>query len=156
MKTIRARVSHAPDVARLNAQVQDLHVHAFPEIFKSVAGEAEIEQFFRQLIADRKNFFYLALVDQQIAGYIWVRIEQSLENPLMYQLSRIYIHHICVDIGHRGKGVASALMSEVENLAGRSGVQQLALDTWAFNVEAKAFFEHKGFAVFNVRMWKHL
>jgi len=56
----------------------------------------------------------------------------------------------------RRRGVATTLMSYVEQQAASKGIYEVVLDTWAENLEARRFFGSQGFAEFNVMLRKKL
>jgi ribosomal protein S18 acetylase RimI-like enzyme len=47
-------------------------------------------------------------------------------------------------------------MRYVEHRAASEGIDEIALDTWAANLDAQQFFRAQGFAVFNVMLRKKL
>ncbi len=70
-------------------------------------------------------------------------------NAMRYLL----IDQISVRPAARGKGVGAALMGQAETLAKNLDVKRIQLDSWDFNLNAHAFFEHLGFQKFNFRFW---
>lgn len=54
----------------------------------------------------------------------------------------------------RRRGVGRALFAELEGVAARESIDQIALDTWHFNQGAQRFFAALGFSTHNIRLWK--
>jgi ribosomal protein S18 acetylase RimI-like enzyme len=44
-------------------------------------------------------------------------------------------------------------MDAVRSAASERGIALVALDVWAFNEEARAFFRRHGFTPYNERLW---
>ena len=74
---------------------------------------------------------FVCLSNQQIVGY-------SDLQPNGY-IDHFFCHH-----EFQGKGVGSALMRHIEQLAERQNIQKLTADV---SLTAKGFFEHRGFEV---------
>jgi GNAT superfamily N-acetyltransferase len=53
-----------------------------------------------------------------------------------------------------GQGIGHALFRKLESLAKEKGINQFALDTWAFNKNAQRFFKNLGFVTYNLNMWR--
>ena len=70
--------------------------------------------------------------------------------------ARIYVHNISVAPDARRRGVATALMRYVERRAASEGINEIALDTWVANLDARRLFEALGFVEFNVVLRKKL
>lgn len=66
------------------------------------------------------------------------------------------MHHIAVEEAARRRGVGSALFRAVEACALAERLPQMAMDTWAVNRTAQAFFEALGFVAFNISLRKNL
>lgn len=62
-----------------------------------------------------------------------------------------YLHSMFVDKDWQGKGVATRLLAEVENMARRWGVSEITVDV---SVTAKAFFENKGYETVRKQLHK--
>jgi ribosomal protein S18 acetylase RimI-like enzyme len=59
----------------------------------------------------------------------------------------LYVDALATGVGHRRRGVASALLDEACGLARAAGLRAVALDTAATNAAAQALYERCGFAV---------
>ena len=150
----RAGPGDAAAVATLNRHVHDLHVQAEPEHFHATDG-AEVESFFRQVIASAENVVLVAMGDQPL-GYVWAQDVVRARSAFTNQSRVMYIHHLAVAPAVRRTGVATSLCRAVEAEAQRRGIRDLALDHWAFNRDAAEFFGRHGYVDFNVRMRKRL
>jgi GNAT superfamily N-acetyltransferase len=89
-------------------------------------------------------------------GCIICKLIERLESPFTFAARTLLIDQISVHPSTRGKGVGAALMKQADALAKELNVQRIQLDSWGFNLNAHAFFEHLGFQKFNFRFWKYL
>jgi len=134
--TISVRAASAADVddiVRLNREVQQLHAELEPSFFKSNFDNEEVAAFFDAKLALPEHHIRLADSGEGPHGYVWFEVQDRQETPLTLAGKRIYIHHLSVQAGARRRGIASALLRQVEAEALTSGVTNVALDTWAGN-----------------------
>jgi ribosomal protein S18 acetylase RimI-like enzyme len=121
---------------QLNRVVQSLRVALYPGDFTPVVEPPAVSAFFAARLASPTSVIGIAQADR-------VR-------------SRIYVHHIAVAPEARRRGIATALMRYVEHRAASEGIDEIALATWAANLDAQHFFGSQGFTVFNVVLRKKL
>ena len=81
-----------------------------------------------------------------------MRLVKALMAPMVRVLDTIadgdyYILSIGIDKAHRGKGIGTALLDEVEAQAAKTGSQRLALDVAAGNKGAKKLYERRSMTV---------
>jgi ribosomal protein S18 acetylase RimI-like enzyme len=141
---------------RLNAQVQRLHAHSYPADFKSSTEESEVRNFFASVIQRVDHTILLAQVDGADVGYAWIEVMNRPATPFTWAKKRAFLHHICVDSGHRRLGVGSALITQVEERALAAGVGEFVLDMWSFNDSAQQFFKSCGLATYRLFLRKQL
>lgn len=156
MNIRRAALSDAHTLSRLNLDVQRLHARALPHLFKPPPGEDFALQFMREQLADSQNYFFICQHDGEDVGYIFARIIERPENSFFYGWKYLYIDHISVRPCQRGRGFGRKLMETVYELAKIEGLSTIALETWAFNQDAQAFFRQVGFETTNIRMWRQV
>jgi ribosomal protein S18 acetylase RimI-like enzyme len=157
--TISVRVGSDADIdviVRLNRDVQQLHAELEPSVFKTNIDTSEMTAFFAAKLILTEHHFRLAYLDDGPSGYIWFEVQERRETPLTLARKRIYIHHLSVQVSARRRGIASALLSQVEGEALAGRITNIALDTWAANGAARDFFEHRGFTPFNLTLGKRL
>ena len=139
---------------KLNAQVQRLHAQLYPADFKSLTDEREVRDFLVSTMRQTNHTILLAQVDVAVVGYAWFEIQDRPQTAFTWPKKRVFLHHICVDSGHRRLGVGSALITRVEEraLAGRIG--EFALDMWLLNDTAEAFFKSCGLETYRLFLRK--
>jgi ribosomal protein S18 acetylase RimI-like enzyme len=139
---------------RLNAQMQRLHAQFYPADFKSVTDEDEVRDFLLSAMRQTDHTILLAQVDGGIVGYAWFEIQGRPQTPFSWPRKRVFLHHICVDSGHRRLGVGSALITRVEEHALAGGIGEFALDMWPLNDTAQAFFKACGLQTYRIFLRK--
>jgi ribosomal protein S18 acetylase RimI-like enzyme len=139
---------------RLNAQVQKLHAQVYPADFKSSTDEGEVRDFFVSVMRHTDHTILLAQIDGAAVGYAWFEIQDLPQTPFTWPKKRVFLHHICVDSGHRRLGVGSALISQVEERVRAGGIGEFGLDMWWLNDTAQAFFESCGLKIYRLFLRK--
>jgi ribosomal protein S18 acetylase RimI-like enzyme len=139
---------------RLNAQVQRLHAQVYPADFKSSTDEGEVREFFVSALRQTDHTILLAQVDGAAVGYAWFEIQDRPQTPFTWPRKRVFLHHICVDSGHRRLGIGSALITRVEERALAGGIGEFALDMWPINDTAQAFFKSCGLETYRIFLRK--
>jgi ribosomal protein S18 acetylase RimI-like enzyme len=140
----------------LNAQVQRWHAHSYPADFKSSTEESEVRNFLASVIQRVDHTILLAQVDGAGVGYAWIEMMNRPATPLTWAKKRVFLHHICVDSGHRRLGVGSALITRIEERALAAGAGELVLDMWSLNDSAQEFFKSCGLATYRLLLRKQL
>jgi len=152
----RARPEDAVAISDLNRTVQTLHARAYPHLFKPPAPGTFTPDEVLAMMAQSGNVFFIAIVDDRPAGYVYAQIAHRPESAIRRPMELIYVHHFSVDEAFQGQGVGSALMTAIRDLAQAESISHLEVDVWSFNDRALTFFEHQGFSVYNQRLWMDL
>lgn len=101
-----------------------------------------LEQITEEL-ANSKNLFLLAEIDDELAGYaklIFDNIESGITADKPVELSRLYSRQKFL-----GKGVGQTLMEACFEKAKENGCDVMWLGVWEFNPRARRFYEKHGF-----------
>ena len=131
-------------VSKLAGQLVRQH-HAFDarRFFVPDDPEEGYRWWFTKQLTAKGTVLLVALVDDEIAGYLYGSVEGRDWNMLLDAHGAI--HDIFVDSRFRRRGVAKALMQAgIEALRAKGG-EQIVLSSAAPNVEAQALFESLGF-----------
>jgi ribosomal protein S18 acetylase RimI-like enzyme len=153
--TIRNAVDADLDaLIRLNAQVQRLHAQVYPADFKSLTDEGEVRDFLLSVMRQTRHTILLAQIDGAVVGYAWFEIQDRPQTPFTWPTKLVFLHHICVDFGHRRLGIGSALITRVEERALAGGIGEFALDMWLLNDTAQAFFKSCGLETYRLFLRK--
>ena len=92
--------------------------------------EARTEESFRARASERVADTTVAIVDGVVAGFVMVVGDE--------------VEQVYVSAGHRGTGVAGALIGEAEKHVRASGHDKAWLAVVAGNARARAFYERSG------------
>ena len=147
LTTRHAAAADADLLSRLNRDVQALHAAALPSRFKPPDVETFPVPDVLDLLAKPETVMLIGQVDDIPAGYLYAEIIRRAENGFRYELAMVYVHHISVLAGYRGRGVGKALIKAVRAVAQEQGIAQLGLEVWTFNEQARSFFRSQGFAL---------
>jgi GNAT superfamily N-acetyltransferase len=105
---------------------QDGHLGLVPQELADIRTEAS----FRTRAADRVADTTVATVDGAVAGFVMVVGDE--------------VEQVYVSSGHRGTGVAAALLAEAERQVHANGHGKAWLAVVAGNARARAFYERAG------------
>ncbi len=154
MLTVRtATPEDAGAISDLCAEIQELHHQALPTFFKPGSAATFPTEHVKELMSEPLTMFIMAVVDQDIAGYVFANRIQSAENAFQYAFERIHIDQIGVHQLYRRQGCGQALMDAVKNLAVSQNIPLITLSTWGFNHRAHEFFASQGFEAFLHNYW---
>lgn len=143
-------------ISALNVDVQNVHAAALPHIFKHVSEPGFAVLYITEQLNDPNNYFYIANIDGEDAGYVYARVVRRPESAYMHPWNFVYINQISVKPAYQRQGCGAALIQAVRDLARAQGITTVALDTWFFNEKAQTFFADQGFVTFNRRMWMQI
>jgi GNAT superfamily N-acetyltransferase len=147
----RATEADAEVVSALNADVQDLHAAAMPELFKPSGPQTFPPAMARDLLAT-DNIILIAEVDTAPAGYAYAQIQRIPETSFCAAWDQVHLHHLSVRPVFRRQGVATALLAAVRGCGREVGIDLVTLQVWTFNEEARAFFRRQGFTTYVERL----
>lgn len=147
----RATVEDVPGLVDLLLQVCAVHAEGRPDLFVMGArkySDAEL----CALLSDDERPVFVADVDGRIAGHAFCVLQDFRGSNNMQPVLTLYIDDICVDEGHRGHGVATALYRHVLDYARGLGCHNVTLNVWSCNPGAKAFYEAMGMTPYKIGM----
>jgi len=137
-------------VARLNAEVQELHVDALPRFFKPVGRGTFPRARFEDLLT-RERCHVLVAETSEPVGYLLAELVEAPDTATRYAQRVLRIHELSVAANNRRCGCGRALLKHATSLAKSNGVTRVDLDAWWFNENARAFFKSAGFRELSVR-----
>ncbi|NBC35141.1 GNAT family N-acetyltransferase [Novosphingobium sp. FSY-8] len=83
--------------------------------------------------------------DTRPCAYVWWEWQVRPAHLLGPARARAYSHHMAVAASARRQRIGRALVAYVGDQAARRGSGDLALDVWAINPSAQAFYAALGF-----------
>jgi GNAT superfamily N-acetyltransferase len=146
--TLEIRPARVEDVAallELHREVHELHLVNRPDQFKPTLDQ-EIAAKFRKQLEASDTKVWVAELDGKLVGHAVAVHYQRPEGPNCPARQWWDVDQIGVASDYRRSGIGRALLRTVVDAATAAGIQQIELNSWAFNREAHAAFESFGFA----------
>ena len=140
-----ATASDASTISALCADVQRLHATAIPMFYKPASPETFPAATVCELMASPDRRIFVAEVEGEIAGYVYVELQRQPESPFVYAMDIVYVHHISMRPFLRRSGIGTELMKAVDAWAKERHASTIKLHVCAFNAPAIAFYENSGF-----------
>ncbi|MFI5128336.1 MAG: GNAT family N-acetyltransferase [Chitinophagales bacterium] len=146
IKIIKADVSHAAIIGTIGKKT---FRRAFEHFFNNKEELLEyLENTYCPVklansIRHEDNVYLLAYADEEPVGFVKVKkysLNEHIESISQMELQKIYILH-----EHHGKGIGTALLKEVKELAKEVYPDYIWLDTHISNEKAVRFYEKNGF-----------
>lgn len=148
----KASLTDADTLVRLNQHVHRLHMENASRFFKQPT-EAESQLAMQELLAQTNAQAFIAYSDGQAVGYILFMIRKQAENVFSPGRRWLYVDQISVEPEWLKHGIGRQLLQAVFDIAREVGIEELEVDTWAFNARAQAFFKSFGFQPKIIRHW---
>ncbi|MES2697683.1 MAG: GNAT family N-acetyltransferase [Verrucomicrobiota bacterium] len=145
MKIRRATIADVPVLVLLNRSVHALHVDALPDRFRRDPPTEVVSQAFTTTLAAPSSYWLLAEEQNEIAGFLSAGFLERDES--WYSLARhvCYLAGIAVAPHFRHRGIARALVADLQREAAARGASSIELDVWAINTSASEVFSKLGF-----------
>ena len=147
-----ARITDAPAIAELAHAVHAMHAGALPDVFQPSDAPVLAVVAVERLVARAGPLFLVATVDEAFAGYARAELQDEPASAHKRAARTLYLAEMGVAPEWRKRGVGRALLAAVRDAAAERGAAAIALDVYAFNAEARAFYEREGFASLRERM----
>jgi GNAT superfamily N-acetyltransferase len=140
----RAAKADVDSLVPLKASLHALHVARRPDVFKPMTP-TQVAAWLRDRLADEATYAWLAEEGVELTGYLLAARRERAETS--YSLARDWfeIDEVAVDVRHRRRGIAGALIECAMTHARESGLDSIELTTWAFNEPGQQAFERMGF-----------
>ena len=146
-----AGLSDVETLAKLNQHVQGLHLDSAPRFFRQPTL-AEVASAFREFLQQESAKGYLAYVGSCAVGYVLAVIRRRPEDTFCTARTFMYVDQLSVDPSYQRRGVGRGLLEAVMRYAQESGIDDIEVETWAFNTAAQDFFGSFGFAPRAIRL----
>ena len=151
-----ATTADVPALGRMGASLLRLH-HSFDEQrFIAPRGNAEegYGWFLGSQLEDAEAVVFVAERAGEVVGYIYAALEPHSWKELRDAAG--FIHDIVVNEGHRGAGIASALIDAACAWLKAHGAPRVLLGTAERNHAAQRLFERAGFRRTMIEMTREL
>ena len=149
----RATLDDAAVIASLNVDVQQIHADAHPWRFKQPGPQTFTHSDAEALLLKPNYFAFIAFESNEPVGYAVAETVRHPETGRHQAHALVYVHQLSVRPGARRMGVGRKLLDAVKADGNANGIDLLALDIWAFNDQALAFFQSYGLVPYNIKLW---
>ena len=142
---MRIRQGKEADVAMASALLcatQEAHVKVYPERYVSITPELAEESLRSNL---GSGGFIVAEVHDKFRGYAVFEVIEIRATNFLREREYCYLQQIGIVPEARGKGVGKALVEHVKAFCRARSIYDIQVDVWAFNADAKRFFDCVGF-----------
>jgi ribosomal protein S18 acetylase RimI-like enzyme len=133
------------DIPKIKNLLLDMYMqHAESSLVsKKNLQSMHVEEYVRKTIKDPLQVFFLAKINNDIAGVIRCEIKKT---PMWYKHAKeAYIDDLVVAAKHRRKGVATRLIESCIKWGDKKGVKLFSCKIWEFNKASAKLFESAGF-----------
>ena len=141
----KATESDCGDVLELLQEILQIHHSGRPDVF-SASGAKYTEARLSKLFSDPMTPSLVICEDGEFRGYALCCIKETDGTPPRRASRVLYIDDLCVLSDQRGKGLGSALLTRVIELARELECDRVELNVWEFNEGARRLYERFGFS----------
>ena len=131
-------------LAVLNAFVQDDHAASRPDHF-AASNIAVLSEAIGHHLQEATSRIWIAQVGELSVGYVLAIWRERGADTFCHARRWCEIDQIVVDPAFRRRGVAKALVIAATDAAAAEGINDVELNTWAFNSDAQDVFRQLGF-----------
>jgi ribosomal protein S18 acetylase RimI-like enzyme len=155
--TIRPAIAQDHEaVCQILEEVDVLHRHELPHIFRKPDGPARELTYFLQLLADADHALFLAEEGDEPIGFTHASVRDTPSIPLLVPRRIAFVDDVVVKSGHRRAGVGRALMEHAHQWARAQGASEVQLSVYSFNQPAIDFYRALGYTITIHRMSREL
>ncbi len=139
----RAQIKDIEQINELLNDVLNIHHQGRSDLFKSDTKKYTDEQLIEIINDDDRPVFVLE-EDGLILGYAFCIFQQHLNDNILTDVRTLYIDDLVVRKQYRGRHLGKQLYEYVKKFSRESGCHNLTLNVWAFNENARKFYESLG------------
>ncbi len=139
----KAEEKHIPGMIELLKQVGQVHHLGRPDLFRAGAQKYN-EEDLQKLLWDESRPIFIAEDDSKVLGYGFCILKITKNDPVLADHTTLYIDDLCVDESCRGRHIGKAVYAHIVDYAKALGYDSVTLNVWAFNENAKRFYESLG------------
>ncbi|WP_166243163.1 GNAT family N-acetyltransferase [Paenibacillus turpanensis] len=146
-----AILSDYHEVARLVAQIHEIHVKERPDIYAPDPCPMS-NDYFNKLLVDQKSKLFVVVVEDKVVGYSVLRINLPPNRQIYRSRKYISIDDFCIDEKYRNNGLGKELMNYILDFGKGVSAQCIELGVSEFNKDAIRFYESMGLTTRSRRM----
>jgi ribosomal protein S18 acetylase RimI-like enzyme len=144
MRITRATAADAETIATLNESIHRLHCELAPDFFVSSSRETVVAGIKEALVEEGETGLIAWEGDTPI-GYCMLKIFKREPNAWTRGFRRLLVDQLSVEPASRRRGVGTRLMEAAYEFARENEINEITLEYWANNDEAREFYQAIGF-----------
>ena len=153
------RQAHKDDlnsICALSNEIYGDHFKFMPDNFVQPKNDNRDASYWQCFMNVDDAIVLVAQEDEKIIGAVCAKIVVTKGIPFLAEKTRLYIGTIVVTDKHQRRGVASLLMSHVEEFSQKFNATEVLLEVMSFNQDAIDFYCALGFDNFSTKLAKKL
>ena len=138
-----AEIKDVAGILALLKQVGKVHHQGRPDLFRENAQKYGASQVIAML-NDPSGPIFVAVEEDKVLGYGFCQIRKHEQDPVLTDVTSLYIDDLCVDASCRKTGIGKAIYQEIIRYAKMRNCYNVTLNVWACNEGAMKFYEAMG------------
>ncbi len=151
-----ATVDDFAAMAELFRQLDEVHHHGLPLVFREAAASARSPEYLQSLLCDSNVAVQVAELDGLVVGLAHVQEVSFAGNAYFVPARYAQVRDVVVREASRHLGLGAALMAEAERWAEARGIEEVLLMVWDFAGSALSFYQALGYETLHRTMVKRL
>ncbi|RJO62322.1 N-acetyltransferase [candidate division WS5 bacterium] len=156
IKIREAGVSDFSGIEEILFDIATMHHQGAPYIFKKPKkNDPAIRKDFMNIIKDKNNGYFVAILANQVVGLVSVSIKERRRTEHIVPGNFAYITELGVKKDFRGHGIGRNLMDvALDWIKNQKGILEVVLNVRSFNEDAIKLYQSLGFEIVSYRMSK--
>ncbi len=114
-------------------------IETYNENIESLHGTCRDFDTWKKLLSDKKSVYYIVYKQEPVA---WFRID--------FETDELWLGMLQVKITYHRQGIGKYILSVVEELAEKEGVQKIGVHTTEDNLAARALYKSAGYELIEI------
>ena len=140
VSVVEATQEDISEIAKLSIEMLKYHNKLMSNYFTIYPHEKYVENFQQKL--KEGQYILVAKIDDKIVGFLSAKFKKT---PWYKYANACMIDEISVSEKYRSCGIGTALIKKTLSLCKKKKIEEIKLDIYNANVDAKRLYEHLGF-----------
>ncbi len=133
-------------IVKLAEQINLQHFQGAPNVFSDPETAAVgAKGFWQGKLNESESRFYVAEIDEQVAGFIVGKVTRNIEVNFICKNSVARVNTVVVAEKYQGRGVGKKLMQAFQEWAEDKKAVEVRLEVMEFNQSAQSFYAELGY-----------
>ena len=138
------------------ANLYEYHLKYHPEIYKRYKYDQSFKEYLKSVLCDNKNKFLIAELNKSVIGFIYSYKVVVEKIPIYFIRRYALIDILIVKEEFQNRGVAKALIKEINTWAKEEQLEHIEFDESCLNKHAINLYQKIGYEKLRSRMRKCL